>query len=216
MDAMAHAKPDRYRPTAAGAALGGLARARTDNDGATRDGMAWGGKPPARAEDPASPRSVPPQTGARAGAAELRHRRVRLTREPASAALARGEVRAALSAWEAGVDADLAVLLTSDLVTNAIVRGEGTVITLAVRCGSGKVRVDVYNTWRALPVVVEAGASSASGPGLALIDALASEWGTFRTPAGMGVYFALDCETELSPGGGPDPGSQTSTSQCHR
>lgn len=158
MDAMAHAKPDRSRRMAAGAAPGGLARAR---------------------------------------ATELRHRRVRLTREPAAAALARDEVRAAVGSWEAGVDADLAVLLTSDLVTNAIVRGEGRVITLAVRCTAGRFRVDVYNTWRALPVTVEAGASSASGPGLALIAALASEWGTFRTPAGMGVYFTLDCDAEL-------------------
>lgn len=134
---------------------------------------------------------------ARTDVTELRHRRVRLRREPASAALARDEVRAAIAAWGIGVDADLAVLLTSDLVTNAIVRGEGAVITFAVRCGSGRLRVDVYNTWRALPVVVEAGASSASGPGLALINALASEWGTFRTPAGMGVYFALDCDAGI-------------------
>lgn len=162
---------------------------------AQRDDMVWGFQPPARAEASA-PRAVPSETGGRAGAAELRHRRVRLAREPEAAALAREEVRAAIGAWEAGVDADLAVLLASDLVTNAIVRGEGRVITLAVRCGSGRLRVDVYNTWRALPVVVEAGASAASGPGLALIVALASEWGTFRTPAGMGVYFTLDCETE--------------------
>jgi len=171
-----------------------------------RDDMVWGHQPPVHAEAHVPLRAVPAEgtagtapseNTARAGAAELRHRRVRLTREPASAALARGEVRAAIGTWQAGVDADLAVLLASDLVTNAIVRGEGTVITLAVRCGNGRFRVDVYNTWRALPVLVEAGASSASGPGLALIDALASEWGTFRTPAGMGVYFALDCDTDF-------------------
>lgn len=208
MDAMAYAKPDRHRPTAAGAALGGLARARTE-DGAARDDMAWGGQPRARAEDPVPPGAASSRAGARAGAAELRHRRVRLTREPAAAALAREEVRAAIGAWEIAVDADLAVLLTSDLVTNAIVRGEGRVITLAVRCASGRLRVDVYDTWRALPVTVEAGASSASGPGLALIAAMAGEWGTFRTPAGMGVYFTLDCESALPPGGGPlSPGTR--------
>lgn len=194
MDAMAHPKPDRYPPTAAGAALGGLARARAEDAGAARHDVAWEGQPRPVAEAPAPLSAVPPQDPARTDVTELRHRRVRLRREPASAALARDEVRAAIAAWEVGVDADLAVLLTSDLVTNAIVRGEGAVITFAVRCGSGRLRVDVYNTWRALPVLVEAGASSASGPGLALINALASEWGTFRTPAGMGVYFALDCD----------------------
>jgi hypothetical protein len=129
---------------------------------------------------------------ARAQAApDLRHRRVRLTREPYAAALARGEVRAAIAAWDVSVDADIAVLLASDLVTNAIARGEGRTITLAIRCTAGRLRVDVYDTWRALPVVLDAGASAATGPGLALVATLADEWGTFRTPAGMAVYFTL-------------------------
>jgi hypothetical protein len=129
---------------------------------------------------------------ARAQAApDLRHWRVRLTREPAAAALARREVRAAIGAWDVGVDADIAMLLASDLVTNAIVRGEGRTITLAIRCAAGRLRVDVYDTRRALPVVLDAGASAATGPGLALVAALADDWGTFRTPAGMAVYFAL-------------------------
>jgi len=122
---------------------------------------------------------------------DLRHRRVRLNREPAAAALARREIRAAIAAWEPGVDADVAVLLASDLVTNAIVHGDGRTITLAIRCAAGRLRVDVYDTSHALPVVLDAGASAATGPGLALVATLADEWGTFRTPAGMAVYFAL-------------------------
>lgn len=145
-------------------------------------------------------------------ATELRHRRIRLTREPAAAALARREVRAAIEAWNADVDADIAVLLASDLVTNAITRGEGKTITLAIRCAAGRLRVDVYDTWRALPLATASGASAATGPGLALIATLADEWGTFRTPAGMAVYFALDRapDQELPRGRGPSPaGDQT-------
>lgn len=144
---------------------------------------------------------------ARADVAELRHRRVRLTREPSAAAFARREVRAAITGWDAGVDADVAVLLASDLVTNAITRGAGKTITMAIRCAAGRLRVDVYDTWRALPVALETGASAAAGPGLALIATLADEWGTFRTPAGMAVYFALDCEPgqQLPRDSGPCP-----------
>jgi hypothetical protein len=182
MDAMAHTQAGRRHPA-------------TD---AARDGMAL-----AHLADGVAARGEVAQ----AGPAELRHRRVRLTREPSAAALARREVRAAIGTWDAGVDADVAVLLASDLVTNAITRGEGKTITLAVRCTAGRLRVDVYDTWRALPLVFDAGASAAAGPGQALVATLADEWGTFRTPAGMAVYFALDCEPgqQLSPGRPPLP-----------
>jgi hypothetical protein len=61
-----------------------------------------------------------------------------------------------------------------------------------LRCPAGRLRVDVLDTWRALPVVSAAGAAAAAVPGLSLIAALASEWGTYRTPAGMAVYFTVD------------------------
>ena len=51
---------------------------------------------------------------------ELRQRRVRLATGPAAAAEARGQVRAAICAWDVPVDPDVAVLLVSELVTNAI------------------------------------------------------------------------------------------------
>src|SRR5580693_10623270 len=54
---------------------------------------------------------------------------VRLTAGPAAVADARRQVRAALDLWRAPVDADIAVLLTSDLVTNAIRRQTGGTIT---------------------------------------------------------------------------------------
>ena len=83
--------------------------------------------------------------------AELRQCRVRLAREPAAAAAARGHVRAVIGDWKIPVDPDIAVLLTSDLVTNAIMTGTGEMVTLAVRCSSGRLRIDVYDGSRALP-----------------------------------------------------------------
>ena len=65
---------------------------------------------------------------------ELRQRRILMTRKPAAAAEARGQVRAVIRAWEIPVDPDIAVLLTSDLVTHAVIGWNSATITLAVRC----------------------------------------------------------------------------------
>jgi len=126
--------------------------------------------------------------------AQLRQCRIRLAREPAAAAAARGHVRAVLRDWQVPVDPDIAVLLASDLVTNAIMTGVGETATLAVRCSSGRLRIDVYDGSRALPTGSEA-ATRETGPGLALVAALSSAWGCFRTPAGKAVYFTLTFQT---------------------
>ena len=69
--------------------------------------------------------------------AELHACRVRLAPGPAAAAEARGQVRAAIRAWEIPVDPDVAVLLASELVTNAIGHETGETIVLAITCSFG-------------------------------------------------------------------------------
>ena len=122
---------------------------------------------------------------------ELQQQRFRLTREPAAAAEARGQVRAVIRAWKVPVDPDIAVLLTSDLVTSAIMRGNGETVTLVVRCSRGQLRIDVYDTSRSVPIGEREPSGTENGRGLALVAALSTEWGSFRTPAGEAVYFAL-------------------------
>ena len=126
---------------------------------------------------------------------ELHQRRILMTRRPAAAAEARGQVRAVIRAWEIPVDPDIAVLLTSDLITSAIVRGAGESVTLAVRCSRGRLRIDVYDGSRDQP----AGETDApqTGPGLALIAMLSTAWGCFHTPAGKAVYFTLAFQSDL-------------------
>jgi signal transduction histidine kinase len=102
---------------------------------------------------------------------------VRLTAGPATVAEARRQVRAALDLWRAPVDPDVAVLLTSDLVTNAIRHQPGGTITLGVRCVAGQLRVDVHG--------------GAVGPDLILVQTLSDSWGCYPTPAGQAVYFTL-------------------------
>jgi len=133
-----------------------------------------------------------------APATELPAFRVRLTTGPVAAAQARGQVRAAIRAWHAPVDPDVAILLTSDLASDAVRHEVSETITLGVRCGRGRLRVDVHGTSRTWPVVDDP-AGGGIGPGLTLVASLSAEWGFYRTPAGTVVYFTLPF---LAEGGG--------------
>jgi anti-sigma regulatory factor (Ser/Thr protein kinase) len=122
---------------------------------------------------------------------ELRGCRVRLTAGPAAAAEARRRVKAAIRTWDIPVDPDIAVLLTSELVTNAIRHEVTGIVVLAITCSCGQLRVDVHDTSRALPMLVDAPVDAETGRGLMLVTALSAEWGFYRTPAGKAVYFTL-------------------------
>ena len=124
---------------------------------------------------------------------------------PTAAAEARGQVREAICAWEVPIDASVAVLLTSELVTNAIRQEAGKLVTLAITCSCGELRVDVHDTSRALPVLVDAPADAETGRGLMLVATLSSQWGFYPTLAGKAVYFTLAFEPDLPDGGGRGP-----------
>ena len=133
--------------------------------------------------------------------AELTGYRVRLTKGPAAAAEARGQVRAVICAWDVPVDAAAAALLTSELVTNAVRHEPGETVTLAVTCSGAQLRVDVHDTSRSWPVLADAPADAETGRGLMLVAALSADWGVYRTPAGKAVYFALAFPPDLDGGG---------------
>ena len=120
-----------------------------------------------------------------------RPRRTALTAGPAAAAQARRQVRAAISAWDVPVDPDVAVLLTSELVTNAIRHQPGETVLLIVTATPGQLRVDVHDTSRSLPVPADAPPDAEAGRGLVLVASLSADWGYHRTPAGKAVYFTL-------------------------
>jgi len=132
---------------------------------------------------------------------ELQECRLRLTAGPAAAAEARRQVRAAIRAWEVPVDPDVAVLLTSDLVTAAITYDAGEAVALAVRCARGQLRVEVH---RARPGHADAPVDAETGPGLILVATLSQEWGFYRTTEGKAMYFALAFQPDPA-GGGCDP-----------
>lgn len=117
--------------------------------------------------------------------------RIRLTARPAAAAEARSQVGEFIWAWRPPVDPDVAILLTSDLVTNAIRHAAGGTITLAVRCDHGQLRVDVDGATGTGSAQADVPVDIEIGPGLILVATLSDEWGYYRSPAGQAVYFAL-------------------------
>ena len=129
--------------------------------------------------------------------------RVRVATGPAAPAEARRRVRDAIRSWQVPVDLDAALLLTSELVTNAIRHeagqagqaGQGVqAVMLAIASSRGRLRVDVHDTSRSLPAVAEVPADAETGRGLLLVETLSDEWGFYRTPAGKAVYFTLAFE----------------------
>jgi hypothetical protein len=136
---------------------------------------------------------------------ELRGCRVRLTAEPAAAAEARRQVQAAIRAWDIPVDPDVAILLTSELMTNAIRHEVTGIVMLAITCSCGQLRVDVHDTSRALPMLVDAPVDAKTGRGLMLVTILSAEWGFYRTPAGKAVYFTLTFQPDAAEDGGRGP-----------
>jgi anti-sigma regulatory factor (Ser/Thr protein kinase) len=117
---------------------------------------------------------------------------VRLPAEPATAGEARDHVRAVLAAWDVPVDPDIAVLLASDLVTNAILHQVDGTITLVLTSSPGQLRVDVYGTPVHLPPRGPLPYEAVTGRGLALVTTLADQWGWYITPMGRAVYFTLE------------------------
>jgi anti-sigma regulatory factor (Ser/Thr protein kinase) len=91
-------------------------------------------------------------------------------------------------------DTETTMLLTSELVTNALTHGESPV-TVAVSWSGEQLRIEVHDRSRYLPTPwpVHMAPDDETGRGLLLVDTLATDWGFYRTPGGKAVYFTLDC-----------------------
>ncbi len=85
---------------------------------------------------------------------------------------------------------EIAVLLTTELVMNAIVHGTGPVRVHAA-WGNGNVRVEVDDQSAQLPALREIDPTASSGRGLRLVDGLSSAWGVSPGETGKTVWFTL-------------------------
>lgn len=116
--------------------------------------------------------------------------------EAASARTARTWARGWLDAQ--GVPeriADVAVLLLSELVANAAQWTGCSRIGIHLRMRGCRLRVDVEDGSRSLPVRMPASATDENGRGLGLVHALAASSGVDLLPLGKSVWFELAVPT---------------------
>lgn len=112
-----------------------------------------------------------------------------LPRSPVAVAVARRHV------WSfcAGLPRDLvevAILLTSELVTNAVRHAEGP-IRLRMNRDPALLHVEVGDDSPEAPVARNADLMATGGRGVMLVDRLAAAWGVAKRNGGKAVWFRL-------------------------
>lgn len=114
--------------------------------------------------------------------------------DPRSVRRARSFVAAALEAWDIDDVHEVALLLTSEVVTNAVVHARSA-FRLALELDEANLMVEVTDRSSAEPVPLpDPGLGSDEafhGRGLRLVEALAGSWGWRRTDAGGKVVWFL-------------------------
>ncbi|MFE9132134.1 SpoIIE family protein phosphatase [Streptomyces sp. NPDC007148] len=114
-----------------------------------------------------------------------------------SVATARSFVRDTLQGWGFADIVDDAVVLTSELVTNAVVHAGTAADVLCLRSDDG-VRIEVADRYPEREVPLQSAAVNMGHPdreggrGLQLCAALAGRWGVEYTPTHKQVWFQLD------------------------
>lgn len=114
----------------------------------------------------------------------------RFSREPLQVGRARAVVREQLHDWGLARLADVAELLVSELVTNALRHSHSRPVDLRLVRGD-TLLCEVDDDDHELPTLLNAGPTDEFGRGLRLVSTLAREWGTSRTSAGKTVWFEL-------------------------
>jgi anti-sigma regulatory factor (Ser/Thr protein kinase) len=89
-----------------------------------------------------------------------------------------------------GQRCDDALLLTSELVTNAVLHGRSEVC-VEVEVLRATVRISVFDENSRHPSPVSEDPDALDGRGLALVDAVAERWGVDDRPMGKAVWFEL-------------------------
>ena len=132
--------------------------------------------------------------------------RLRLAPVPDSVGAARRFARRALGGWRRDDLEDTVTLLVSELVTNVVLHA-GTPAELVLRREDGRVRAEVHDRDGRAPQRKRYGLESTTGRGLALVSALADDWGVTVVEDGKVVWFEVragaDDGTSGRPGGAP-------------
>jgi anti-sigma regulatory factor (Ser/Thr protein kinase) len=114
-----------------------------------------------------------------------------LPHSPSAPGMARRQVAEACS----GLPRDLieiTLLLTSEVVTNAVSHGRGDV-RMSLDYDDRRLRVEVEDDGPGRPSLAQVNLMADSGRGLMLLEALANDWGTIPVEGGGGkrVWFSM-------------------------
>jgi serine/threonine-protein kinase RsbW len=110
-----------------------------------------------------------------------------------SVRLARQATRDALATWRLAYLEETAVLLVSELVTNAVRHTRGSeAITLELQATGTWLRIEVADADPRWPQPRTPAGFDGSGYGLMLVDSLAGKWGVRETATGKAVWAELD------------------------
>jgi serine/threonine-protein kinase RsbW len=107
--------------------------------------------------------------------------------------LARHAAHVVLGAWRLAHMEETAVLIVSELVTNAVRHARGTdVVEVDLHATRTCLRIEIQDFDRHWPQPRIPGGFEESGFGFVLVDALAAKWGVRETLTGKAVWAELD------------------------
>ncbi|MFJ9696657.1 ATP-binding protein [Kitasatospora sp. NPDC101183] len=120
-----------------------------------------------------------------------------LPRSRRSPLLARRMLRALLERVPEGHRfSEVGELLTSELVANAVVHSgvPGWLIWVSFDVNDTRLRIEVHDASDQPPALQQTDLTAGCGRGLLLVSALATEWGHFPRPGGVGKVVWCECE----------------------
>jgi serine/threonine-protein kinase RsbW len=125
-----------------------------------------------------------------------------LPAEDHSVRLARNAAHVVLGAWRLAHMQETAVLIVSELVTNAVRHARETdVVDVDLHATRTCLRIEIQDCDRQWPQPRIPGGFEESGFGFVLVDALAAKWGVRETTTGKAVWAELDIRRDgVSPG----------------
>ncbi|MFE4664868.1 ATP-binding protein [Streptomyces sp. NPDC056716] len=127
---------------------------------------------------------------------------------PASVGAARRRVRAVLDGWQLAEETrDDAVVVTSELVTNAVTHSASEYVICRLRRTPQLLRIEVedQNRGAARPTPRRSGPDDQSGRGLLLVAAVSADWGVEVAPDRTGRIVWAELPTTATPFPAPAP-----------
>jgi anti-sigma regulatory factor (Ser/Thr protein kinase) len=112
----------------------------------------------------------------------------------ASVPLARRFVRSTLQSWERDGLIETAVLVVSELATNAVLHARSAFTVTVVLDEHGSLRIEVLDGSPKLPMRRPTSRGATTGRGLAIVQGLATDWGSEPVETGKRIWVQLDHE----------------------